>query len=108
MSQAFSPVPNPISRIRGVVAEERLEIIDKVMYLNGKRLILTGVNRHEWNAKTGRVIGMDEMISDMKCVKRNNINAVTVSYTHLDVYKRQRFTQNDLEYFFLIYNNWRG
>ena len=41
-----------------------------------KRLILTGVNRHEWNAKTGRVIGMDEMISDMKCVKRNNINAV--------------------------------
>lgn len=58
------------------VGFRRLEIIDKVMYLNGKRLILTGVNRHEWNAKTGRVIGMDEMISDMKCVKRNNINAV--------------------------------
>ena len=58
------------------VGLRRLEIIDKVMYLNGKRLILTGVNRHEWNAKTGRVIGMDEMISDMKCVKRNNINAV--------------------------------
>ena len=58
------------------VGFRRLEIIDKVMYLNGKRLILTGVNRHEWNAKTGRVIGMDEMISDMKCVKWNNINAV--------------------------------
>ena len=58
------------------VGFRRLEIIDKVMYLNGKRLILTGVNRHEWNAKTGRVLGMDEMISDMKCVKRNNINAV--------------------------------
>lgn len=58
------------------VGFRRLEIIDKVMYLNAKRLILTGVNRHEWNAKTGRVIGMDEMISDMKCVKRNNINAV--------------------------------
>lgn len=44
------------------VGFRRLEIIDKVMYLNGKRLILTGVNRHEWNAKTGRVIGMDEMM----------------------------------------------
>ena len=54
----------------------RLEIIDKVMYLNGKRLILVGVNRHEWSAKTGRVIGMEEMISDMACVKKNNINAV--------------------------------
>ena len=58
------------------VGFRRLEIIDKVMHLNGKRLILVGVNRHEWNAKTGRVIGMSEMISDMKCVKRNNINAV--------------------------------
>ena len=58
------------------VGFRRLEIIDKVMHLNGKRLILVGVNRHEWSAKTGRVIGMSEMISDMKCVKRNNINAV--------------------------------
>lgn len=54
----------------------RLEIIDKVMYLNGKRLVLVGVNRHEWNAKTGRCIGMEEMVSDMACIQRNNINAV--------------------------------
>lgn len=58
------------------VGFRRLEIIDKVMHLNGKRLILVGVNRHEWNAKTGRVIGMEEMISDMECVKKNNINSV--------------------------------
>ena len=58
------------------VGFRRLEIIDKVIYLNGKRLVLVGVNRHEWNAKTGRVIGMEEMVSDMNCIKRNNINAV--------------------------------
>uniref|UniRef100_UPI00405634A5 glycoside hydrolase family 2 TIM barrel-domain containing protein n=1 Tax=Acetatifactor sp. TaxID=1872090 RepID=UPI00405634A5 len=58
------------------VGFRRLEIIDKVMHLNGKRLVLVGVNRHEWSAKTGRVIGMAEMISDMNCVKKNNINAV--------------------------------
>ena len=58
------------------VGFRRLEIIDKVMHLNGKRLILVGVNRHEWSAKTGRVIGMEEMVSDMNCIKRNNINAV--------------------------------
>lgn len=54
----------------------RLEIIDKVMYLNGKRLIITGVNRHEWSPKTGRCIGMDEMKADIDCVLKNNINAV--------------------------------
>lgn len=58
------------------VGFRRLEMIDKVMHLNGKRLILLGVNRHEWNAKTGRVIGLEEMVLDMKCIKKNNINAV--------------------------------
>ena len=54
----------------------RLEIIDKVIYLNGKRLVITGVNRHEWNPKTGRCIGMQEMTADIDCMLRNNINAV--------------------------------
>ncbi len=54
----------------------RLEIIDKVIYLNGKRLVITGVNRHEWNPKTGRCIGMQEMMADIDCMLRNNINAV--------------------------------
>ncbi|MGN0334467.1 MAG: glycoside hydrolase family 2 TIM barrel-domain containing protein [Lachnospiraceae bacterium] len=58
------------------VGFRRIEIIDKVMYLNGRRLVITGVNRHEWNAKTGRCIGMEEMIADMECIQRNNINAV--------------------------------
>ena len=54
----------------------RMEIIDKVMYLNGERLVIVGVNRHEWNQKTGRCIGIDDMISDLECMKKNNINAV--------------------------------
>lgn len=58
------------------VGFRRLEIINKVMHLNGKRLIIVGVNRHEWSAKTGRVIGVKEMVSDVNCMKRNNINSV--------------------------------
>lgn len=58
------------------VGFRRIEIIDKVMYLNGKRLIIVGVNRHEWNAKTGRCIGMEDMYSDIACIQKNNINAV--------------------------------
>ena len=58
------------------VGFRRIEIIDKVMYLNGKRLVIVGVNRHEWNPKTGRYIGLDDMSSDIKCMLRNNINAV--------------------------------
>ena len=78
--QAFVEIMSEEGKLLEVVPYKigfrRIEIIDKVMYLNGKRLIILGVNRHEWNAKTGRCIGMEEMISDMECIKRNQMNAV--------------------------------
>ncbi len=58
----------------------RLEALDNVVYLNGKRLIINGVNRHEWSARTGRCIGTEEMEADLACMLRNNINAVRTSH----------------------------
>ncbi len=54
----------------------RIAIEDGIMKLNGKRLIVNGVNRHEWNARTGRVTGMEDMLSDMACFHENHINSV--------------------------------
>lgn len=55
----------------------RIEINkNHVVLLNGQRLIINGVNRHEWDAKRGRAITMDDMTSDIKTFKENNINAV--------------------------------
>ncbi|MBB1098898.1 beta-galactosidase [Limosilactobacillus sp. WF-MT5-A] len=55
----------------------RIEINnDHVVLLNGQRLIINGVNRHEWDAKRGRAITMDDMTSDIHTFKKNNINAV--------------------------------
>ena len=55
----------------------RIEINkDHVVLLNGQRLILNGVNRHEWDARRGRAITMDDMTSDILTFKENNINAV--------------------------------
>lgn len=62
------------------VGFRRIEIIDKVIYLNGERLIIVGVNRHEWSAVSGRCIGMEEMVYDINCIKRNNINAMRTSH----------------------------
>jgi len=54
----------------------RFEMIDKIMTLNGKRLIINGVNRHEWSAASGRCIGISDMEAAMDVFLRNNINAV--------------------------------
>lgn len=58
----------------------RFELIDKVMTLNGKRLILNGVNRHEWSAKHGRAITLAEMQQDIAILQANNLNAVRTSH----------------------------
>ena len=77
---AFVEIVNENDELLEVVPYDigfrRVEIIDKVIHLNGKRLVLTGVNRHEWSAKTGRCISMEEMIADMDCIQKNHINAV--------------------------------
>lgn len=54
----------------------RIEIRDRVILLNGRRVVFCGVNRHEWSPETGRCIGREEMEWDMACMKRNEINAV--------------------------------
>ncbi len=54
----------------------RFEIVDKVMMLNGKRLMLNGVNRHEWNADSGRCITEQDMLDSIQLFHENNINAV--------------------------------
>lgn len=59
----------------------RIEISsEKGILLNGKRLIINGVNRHEWNAKTGRSITFSDMTADIATFKENNINAVRTSH----------------------------
>lgn len=54
----------------------RVEIKNKIILLNGKRLIINGVNRHEWSAESGRCIGMKEMEFDIHLFRKNHINAV--------------------------------
>ncbi len=58
------------------VGFRRIEVRDRVLFLNGKRLRICGVNRHEWNPESGRAIGIGEMKTDLEIFKKNHINAV--------------------------------
>lgn len=62
------------------VGFRRFQIKDGIMILNGKRIIFKGVNRHEFNARTGRHITEEDMLWDIQFMKRNNINAVRTSH----------------------------
>lgn len=53
---------------------------DGVLYLNGKRLIIRGVNLHEFCPETGRVRTVDYMRRQIICMKQLNFNAVRTSH----------------------------
>ena len=58
----------------------KFELVDKVMKLNGKRIVFKGVNRHEFNYQRGRAITKEDMLWDIKFMKQHNINAVRTSH----------------------------
>lgn len=53
---------------------------DGLMLINGKRIVLRGVNRHEWSCDAGRAVTEAEIERDLTQMKRNNINAVRTSH----------------------------
>lgn len=69
-----------VEQVNQRVGFRRFEIADSVFLLNGKRLVFRGVNRHEFDARTGRTMTLDTMITDVKLCKQLNINAIRTSH----------------------------
>jgi len=62
------------------VGFRKFEMKNKVMMINGKRMIFKGINRHEFNCNKGRAITKEDMLWDIKFLKQYNINAVRTSH----------------------------
>ena len=58
----------------------KVEIKDGILLLNGKPLLINGVNIHEHNPATGHVVNTELMIKDIDLMKQHNINAVRTSH----------------------------
>lgn len=58
------------------VGFRRFEMRGNMMYLNGRRIVFKGVNRHEFSCDTGRVVSEKELRKDMITMRQNNINAI--------------------------------
>jgi beta-galactosidase len=58
----------------------RVLAAEGVLTVNGAPVKLRGVNRHEWDARTGRTLTAETMLADVLAMKRHNINAVRTSH----------------------------
>ncbi|MBP1134303.1 beta-galactosidase [Arthrobacter sp. PvP023] len=57
-----------------------ITIEDAQFKVNGQRILLRGVNRHEHHPKLGRVVPREVMESELRLMKQHNINAIRTSH----------------------------
>lgn len=57
-----------------------VKLQDGALFINGREVKLKGVNRHEICAESLHVLTREQMIEDLKILKRNNINTVRTSH----------------------------
>lgn len=62
------------------VGFREVEIVDGELFINGESTLLYGVNRHDHDPVTGKVITEASMLKDILTMKRFNINAVRTSH----------------------------
>lgn len=58
----------------------RVEVRGRQLLVNGKAIYIQGVNRHEHDGHTGKVISRDSMLQDILLLKQNHFNAVRASH----------------------------
>ena len=50
------------------------------VYLNGRKIVLKGINHHSFDPETGRTIARDQSYADVRLMKEANMNAVRMSH----------------------------
>jgi len=57
-----------------------VEVRDRRLLVNGKPVMMRGVNRHEHDERTGKTLSVESMVRDAELLKRANFNAVRLSH----------------------------
>ncbi len=66
--------------------EDEFGLAGRYYYINGKALKLKGVNRHDTNPLTGKVISREQMEREIMLMKRANINHIRTAHYPNDPY----------------------
>lgn len=63
------------------VGFRRVEVRRRELLINGRPVLIRGVNRHDFDPDTGRVVTVEQMRADLVLMKRFGFNAVRTSHS---------------------------
>lgn len=69
-----------VETVSNKIGFRKIELINTLFCVNGKPVLIKGVNRHEHDQYKGHVISEEAMIKEVALMKQFNINAVRTSH----------------------------
>jgi beta-galactosidase len=81
-----SPEDKSIESTASRVGFRSVEVKDRMLLVNGKRVLIKGVNRHDHHDTKGKALDRETMRLDAVTMKRFNFNAVRTSHYPNDPY----------------------
>ncbi len=73
-------MPLPMEAISIPIGFRNIRIEDGLLKVNGQKVTIRGVNRHEHDPRTGHVVSEERMKQDILLMKANNINTIRTSH----------------------------
>lgn len=59
---------------------KRIEIKDRCLLLNGQKIKLRGINRHDTDPETGYYVSLPKMLNELYLLKNANVNTIRTSH----------------------------
>ncbi len=86
LATAYNSSDEVIEVIPIKVGFRTVEIYGSQLLINGKPILIKGINRHELDSENGYVVSKQQMEQDIQLMKKFNINAVRTSHYPNDSY----------------------
>ena len=70
----------PVQHTAHRVGFRRVEVRGRELLINGRAVLIRGVNRHEHDDRRGKALTLESMLADIRLMKQHNFNAVRTSH----------------------------
>jgi beta-galactosidase len=80
VASLVSPRGEEVEHVACALGFRSVEVRDRALLVNGRRVLVKGVNRHEHDERWGKTLDVAGMVRDIEIMKRHGFNAVRLSH----------------------------